>query len=93
MKFWLEECRKNSDKNVSICLIGNKSDLSGKRKVTKAEAEMFAKENNLKFMETSAKSAENVVKAFLTLSSEIYRKIQSKKIDIYDKESGARYSE
>ena len=44
-------------------------------------------------METSAKTSENVSKAFLELSNQIFTKIQKKEIDVYDKESGARYSE
>lgn len=41
-------------------LIGNKSDLEANRAVTKEEGEHFAKENNLFFLETSAKTAQNV---------------------------------
>jgi Ras-related protein Rab-2A len=41
-------------------LIGNKSDLDSKREVTREEGEKFAKENGLIFMETSAKTAQNV---------------------------------
>lgn len=45
---------------MTIMLIGNKSDLEHRRAVTYAEGEAFAKENNLVFLETSAKSAANV---------------------------------
>ena len=38
LNFWLEECNKNSNDNVSIFLLGNKSDLTDKRRVTYAEA-------------------------------------------------------
>ena len=43
-----------------IMLIGNKCDLDARRQVSTEEGERFAKENNLIFMETSAKTAFNV---------------------------------
>jgi Ras-related protein Rab-2A len=45
---------------MTIMLIGNKSDLDHRRVVTHEEGEQFAKENGLIFMETSAKTADNV---------------------------------
>lgn len=41
-------------------LIGNKSDLEHRRAVSTKEGELFAQENGLVFMETSAKTAANV---------------------------------
>lgn len=41
-------------------LIGNKSDLGNKRAVSREEGESFAEKNGLTFLETSAKTAENV---------------------------------
>lgn len=43
-----------------IMLIGNKCDLDQRRQVSTEEGERFAKDNNLIFMETSAKTAFNV---------------------------------
>jgi len=43
-----------------IMLIGNKSDLDHRRQVSKEEGEKFAADNNLIFLETSAKTAANV---------------------------------
>ena len=39
-----------------IVLIGNKSDLDAQRDVTTAEAEAFAKDNGLIYVEASAKT-------------------------------------
>ncbi len=51
----IPELRKNS--NVSaIILIGNKTDLID-RQVPKSEAQLFSSENNVLFLETSAKTA------------------------------------
>lgn len=57
---WLEDCRKYSNSNIVIMLIGNKCDLESKRQVSKEEGAAFAKDHNLLFLETSAKTAENV---------------------------------
>jgi len=46
---WLEDCRKYSNPNIVIMLIGNKSDLEEKRAVSKDEGEKFAKDNGLFF--------------------------------------------
>ena len=43
-----------------IMLIGNKCDLDQRRQVSTEEGERFARDNNLIFMETSAKTAFNV---------------------------------
>ena len=61
---WLEEVKSNSSKHICVILIGNKKDLEDKRQVTYEEGESFARENGLMFLETSAKTAFNVVEAF-----------------------------
>jgi GTPase SAR1 family protein len=63
-------------------LIGNKCDLESSRQVSREEAEAFAKEHNLSFLETSAKSAENVEDAFLKTAEEIQKKITDGTIDL-----------
>jgi len=57
---WLEEAKQNSNPNMVIMLIGNKSDLDHRRAVSYKEGEQFAEQNGLVFLETSAKSAANV---------------------------------
>jgi GTPase SAR1 family protein len=41
-------------------LIGNKCDLESERVVSYKEGELFANENNMIFLETSAKTAVNI---------------------------------
>ncbi|KAL1929903.1 hypothetical protein VTP01DRAFT_1057 [Rhizomucor pusillus] len=76
---WLADVRKHANPNTTIMLIGNKSDLErNKRQVTREEAERFAQENDIPlFMETSAKSAENVEEAFVKTAEKVYEKIQA----------------
>jgi len=69
---WLEDCRKYSNQNLTIMLVGNKSDLETKREVSKEEGEAFAKKHDLFFLETSAKTAFNVESAFLETARKIY---------------------
>jgi len=73
---WLEEARQNGNPNMTIMLIGNKSDLEHRRAVSTKEGEIFAQENGLVFMETSAKSAANVEMAFIQTAEHIYGKIK-----------------
>jgi len=53
-------------------LIGNKNDLENQRQVTRGEGEAFAEKNGIYFLETSAKTAENVEEAFIETSHDIY---------------------
>ena len=61
---WLSELKENAPKDITIILIGNKNDLENERQVSYEEGENFAKENGLLFLETSAKTAHNIVEAF-----------------------------
>ncbi|OLS14677.1 MAG: small GTP-binding protein [Promethearchaeota archaeon CR_4] len=59
---------KETRTECPIVLIGNKTDLSQLRKVTQDQAKTYAKEKNiLDFIETSAKTGENVEVAFKNL--------------------------
>lgn len=73
---WLEEARQNGNPNMTALLIGNKTDLEHRRAVSTKEGEMFAQENGLIFLETSAKTASNVEEAFVKTAENIYEKIK-----------------
>ena len=70
---WLIDLRTNGDKDILIILIGNKSDLEDKREVSKDEAETKAEQYNTAFLETSAKSGDNITKGFMELIEQIYK--------------------
>jgi Ras-related protein Rab-2A len=78
---WLEEARQNGNPNMTVMLIGNKSDLEHRRAVSTKEGETFAQQNGLVFLETSAKTATNVEQAFLKTAESIYEKIKE---GVYD---------
>ena len=70
---WIDDFKSKADEDAVILLIGNKSDLNDKREVDTEEASIKAEKNKLAFMETSAKSNDNVHKAFLTLFQKILK--------------------
>jgi Ras-related protein Rab-2A len=79
---WLDDARQHANSNMTIMLIGNKSDLAHRRAVSTEEGEQFAKENGLVFMETSAKTAHNVEDAFINTAAKIYHKIEEGIFDV-----------
>ena len=72
-KNYLEEVRINSDKKCVIYLVGNKTDLVDERVITKEAAEEFAKNENIKYIETSAVKNMKVTEAFTSLLNDIYK--------------------
>ncbi|KAG0749723.1 hypothetical protein G6F57_003618 [Rhizopus arrhizus] len=76
---WLADVRKHANPNTTIVLVGNKCDLKSRaRQVTKEEGEKFARDNGIPlFIETSAKSAENVEEVFAKTAEDVYDKIKS----------------
>ena len=71
VEMWLGEIDKYGTRSVAKLLVGNKSDLVGQREVTRQEAERFAAQNRLAYIETSAKNATNVDAAFENLAKMI----------------------
>jgi len=61
---WISQIKEEASPNVVIYLVGNKVDMEDKRKVTTEEGQKIADENNLPFIETSAKSDININETF-----------------------------
>ncbi|CAM0137775.1 Ras-related protein Rab-2A [Umbelopsis sp. WA50703] len=87
---WLEDVRKHANPNTSIMVLGNKNDLDSKRQVSREEAERFAKENDLFYLETSAKAANNVEEAFVKTTEDIYHKIKAGIFDVSNQSNGVK---
>lgn len=81
LEAWLSDARTLASPNIIILLVGNKRDMEDEREVTFIEASNFAQANELVFLETSAKSGENVEEAFLKCSKTILAKIQCGELD------------
>jgi len=63
--------RVKGDSNIPFILVGNKADLTNSRKVQQATANNRAQQWNVPYVETSAKTRENVDKVFFDLMREI----------------------
>ncbi|MFX1452997.1 MAG: GTP-binding protein [Promethearchaeota archaeon] len=72
---WIDELYENLG-SIPVLLVGNKIDLD--RTVTRERAENFAKQKGYLYIETSAKTGENVVKAFTELARLIYKSKKKK---------------
>ena len=59
---WVSSIKKTVKKTIPMLVLGNKIDLE--RKVEKGEAEDLSKRLNCEYLETSAKTGENVEVAF-----------------------------
>lgn len=73
------DIRKHANPHTTVVLVGNKCDLeNNQRQVTREEGEKFAKDNDIPlFLETSAKSAENVEEVFRMTAENVYEKIKT----------------
>ena len=92
---WLSDLRQIAEPDIVVVLVGNKADLTqredNKREVTREEAEEWARRNGvLEYVETSAKSGENVEKAFMRVAERIFHNVQAGRYDLNDRRSGVK---
>ncbi|XP_055354218.1 ras-related protein Rab-5A-like [Paramacrobiotus metropolitanus] len=72
-KSWVRELQRQAAPNIVIALAGNKADLANHRQVETEEGAKYANENGLIFMETSAKTAQNVIDIFTAVARKLPR--------------------
>lgn len=70
-KSWIRELQRQADSNIVIALAGNKTDLASRRAVSTEEAQKYAEEENLLFLETSAKDSHNVSELFTMIARKL----------------------
>ena len=78
VEMWMGEIDKFAAAGVSKLLIGNKLDMATERRVSTEQGAALAKHYGIKFLETSAKSAANVLEAFKTMTQEMYGRVAKK---------------
>ncbi|KAI9916628.1 hypothetical protein PsorP6_016735 [Peronosclerospora sorghi] len=66
---WIEDVRTERGQDVVIMLVGNKTDISDRRQVSIDEGFDKAKEDNVMFIETSAKAGYNIKALFRKLAT------------------------
>ena len=71
LKNWISSIQENSDNNVDVLIVGNKIDLE--KSIPTEEGRKISINYNSIFMETSAKTGENVEESFLTLLKNIIK--------------------
>ena len=81
LKSWLREIKENSAENILIMLVGNMLDLEADRVITHEQAlELKSQENLDGFIETSAKSGQNVKNLFVRIAKMLYLKHSRKEV-------------
>ncbi|URE01129.1 ras-related protein [Musa troglodytarum] len=70
-KKWVQELQRQGNPYLIMALVANKVDLEAKRKVGSEEGLQYAQENGLFFMETSAKTAENINELFYEIAKRL----------------------
>ncbi|KAJ2706544.1 GTP-binding protein of the rab/ypt [Coemansia sp. IMI 203386] len=75
-KSWVQELKRQAKSDIVIALAGNKTDLAGRRTVSKEEGSAYAESLGLLFFETSAQSGENVENLFVDLAKKIPREAE-----------------
>lgn len=67
-EMWLTEVQRYANDQARRILVGTKSDLVDRRKISFADAQEFAAKHGMEYIETSAKHGTNVESAFLNLA-------------------------
>jgi len=96
-KSWVRELQRQGNASLVMALAGNKADLAEKRQVEVEEAQAYADENGLFFMETSAKTAANVNDLFYEIARKLPKAAPAAAptggVVLTDKNKGAKKSQ
>ena len=73
---WMRQIDQHASESVNKVLIGNKCDVEpSARQVTHEQGEELAKSFGIKFFETSAKDGTSVDDAFVTIASDVQKRL------------------
>lgn len=88
---WLEEARSHvQPHSIVFLLVGHKCDLEAQRQVSRQEAEKLAAAYGMRYVETSARDAINVERAFTELTRDIFELVKNGEITIQEGWEGVK---
>lgn len=80
VKKWIKELKEYGPDEILIAIVGNKSDLSQKRKVSIMQVQAYSEEINAIYLETSAKDNNNIIELFTNIGNQMSKSLASKNI-------------
>ncbi|XP_028261380.1 uncharacterized protein rab44 isoform X2 [Parambassis ranga] len=92
VSYWANCIQESAAENVTILLLGNKSDQA-QRQVKTQQGEILAKEYNYEFMECSAATGENVIHSLETVARMLSQRFDTRKeVTVLHKETKQKKS-
>jgi Ras-related protein Rab-8A len=81
IRSWYSNVQQHASENVVLILVGNKSDMVDKRVISTEQGKALADELGIPFIESSAKTTDNVEETFFSLARRVKENVYSDTAD------------